>query len=161
MTCSNDEILTHLIYRKCGILDGLKIEEHPELQRTIIKTIDMSRKSFEMTNPRIITDSFKHLRDTYPEYDIGPSEAWNEDECGFRIGCLCERVQVVLALIIIRRQQPEIPDPDNRESSTLLGAANAIGDVIPPWVVFTTLSTESWVEIEGDDALLNPITISW
>jgi hypothetical protein len=48
-----------------------------------------------------------------------------------------------------RSQRPEVVDPSNRESCTQIGAANALGTSIPPWLIFKALPTESWAEIDA------------
>lgn len=51
----------------------------------------------------------------------------------------------------IRTLRPEILDPANRESCTLIGAGNAVGDSIPPWLIFKSFPTENVAEIEADE----------
>lgn len=98
----------------------------------------------------MVTAFFNRLTDTIEELGIGPSETWNEDECGIRIGCLRERIQVIVTATK-RKMRLEVSDPSNRESITLIASANATGDIIPTWIVFKVAPTESWADIEGDD----------
>lgn len=104
-------------------------------------------KAFEASDLDDINLFFSNLRDIISKYNIGPSECWNEDECGIRIGCLRERIEV-LVVRTTRSRRPEVNDPANRESCTQIGAANAVGDTIPPWLIFKTFPTESWAGID-------------
>jgi hypothetical protein len=126
------------------------LADHPELQSSYIKAIDRARKSFQSTDIEDIETFFKKLQRAIKRYRIGPSEIWNEDECGIRIGCIRERVHVIVTRTS-RKQRPEVLDPANRESCTLLGAVNAIGDSMPPWLVFKTFPVESWASIKADE----------
>lgn len=103
-------------------------------------------KSFEASNAENLMTFFDNLRNIINDYRIGASECWNEDECGIRLGCLRERVQV-LVVRTTRSQRPEVLDPSNRESSTLIGTVNAAGESIPPWLIFKTFPTEAWAEV--------------
>ncbi|KAK1238254.1 hypothetical protein MKX08_002833 [Trichoderma sp. CBMAI-0020] len=62
---------------------------------------------------------FDKLKETITTFRIGASECWNEDECGIRLGCLRERVQVAI-IRTTRSQRPQVLDPSNRESSTII-----------------------------------------
>jgi hypothetical protein len=109
--------------------------------------VDKARKSYEHKDIQNTETFFDNLKSTVEELDIGPSEMWNEDECGIRIGCLRERIQVLIVRTT-RAQRPEVSDPNNRETTSLLGAGNAVGDTIPPWLIFKAFPTESWLEID-------------
>ena len=126
--------------------------DHPEVQKSYIKAIEKARKSFEASSVENLMTFFDNLRKIITDYRIGASECWNEDECGIRLGCLRERVQV-LVVRTTRSQRPQVLDPSNRESATLIGSVNAAGESIPPWLVFKTFPTESWSEIEADEAI--------
>lgn len=122
-------------------------ERHPELKKTFIKAVDKSRKSFEASDIEDVIAYFENFQHVILHYRIGPSEIWNEDECGIRLGCLAERTEVLVARTT-RIQRPEVADPFNRESMTLIGSGNAVGDSIPPWLVFKTFPSESWADID-------------
>ncbi|KAJ3455747.1 hypothetical protein MRS44_017229 [Fusarium solani] len=122
-------------------------ERHLELKKSFIKAVDKSRKSFEASDIEDVKTYFENLQHIILNYRIGPSEIWNEDECGIRLGCLAERTEVLVTRTT-RSQRPEIVDPNNRESMTLIGAGNAVGDSIPPWLIFKSFPSESWAEID-------------
>jgi DDE superfamily endonuclease len=126
--------------------------DHPEVQKTHIKAIKKSRKSFEASNVENLMTFFDNLKNIINDYRIGASECWNEDECGIRLGCLRERIQV-LVVRTTRSQRPGVLDPSNRESSTLIGTVNAAGDSIPPWLIFKTFPTEAWAEVDADSSI--------
>lgn len=126
--------------------------DHPEVQKSYIKAVEKARKSFEASNVENLMTFFDRLKKIITDYRIGASECWNEDECGIRLGCLRERVQVII-IRTTRSQRPQILDPHNRESSTIIGSINAAGESIPPWLVFKTFPTESWAEVEADEAI--------
>lgn len=122
-------------------------KRHLELKTSYTKALEKARKPYENNDCQNTETFFERLKSTYGELDIGPSEMWNEDECGIRIGCLRERI-LVLIVRTTRSQRPEVSDPSNRETTSLLGSGNAVGDTVPPWLVFKAFPTESWSEID-------------
>ncbi|KAK5987494.1 MFS-type transporter clz9-like protein [Cladobotryum mycophilum] len=128
------------------------IDAHPHLKITHVKAIERSRGSFEQSDIKMIENFFAKLEMIVSKYNIGPSECWNEDECGIRIGSIRERVEVVVTRTT-RHERPKVIDPGNRESCTLLGTVNAIGDSMIPWLIFQVYPTESWAEMKGEDDL--------
>ncbi|KAL6411772.1 hypothetical protein AUP68_04149 [Ilyonectria robusta] len=125
-------------------------KDHPELCGSFLKAVEKSRKLFESTDISNITTFFKELKDLIKTKRIGASEFWNKDEAGLRIGCLRETVQV-LVVRITHASCPEVLDPANRESCTLIGAGNAVGDSIPPWLIFKLFPTEDFAAIKADN----------
>ncbi|KAK5991832.1 MFS-type transporter clz9-like protein [Cladobotryum mycophilum] len=128
------------------------IEAHPHLKITHVKAVEKARYAFENTDIKVIETFFKRLEIIVSKYRIGPSECWNEDECGIRIGSVRERVEVVV-IRTTRHQRPKVIDPGSRESCTLIGTVNAVGDAMIPWLIFQVYPTESWAEMEGEDDL--------
>ncbi|KJZ69732.1 hypothetical protein HIM_10872 [Hirsutella minnesotensis 3608] len=124
------------------------IEAHPQVRRSTVKAVERDRKSFEMTDIENLRKFFTRFRNLVERHKVGPSDIWNEDECGVRIGSIRERITVVVVRTT-RHRRPEVIDPGNRESCTLIGAVNAVGDAMPPWVVFKVFPSESWAETEG------------
>jgi hypothetical protein len=122
-------------------------QRHEELKKSKVKPVEKARKSFENHDVEDVKTFFSSLKEVHEEFDIGPSESWNEDECGIRVGCLGDQVEVLIVRTT-RSQRPEINDPNNRETCTLLGAGNAVGDSIPPWLIFKAFPTESWADID-------------
>ena len=108
---------------------------HPQVSSRMTKNVERARKAFEICDPEHIVNFFAKLKEVTDTYDIGSSEAWNEDEAGIRIGCLYQKYHAVITFAS-RHSRPRISDPANRESCTLVGCGNAAGDDIPPWLVF-------------------------
>ncbi|KID95421.1 DDE superfamily endonuclease, CENP-B-like protein, partial [Metarhizium majus ARSEF 297] len=66
-----------------------------------------------------------------------------------RIGCLRERVQVLVTRTSRHKApRPEVLDPANRESCTVIASINAMGDSLPPWLVFAHYPTTNWAGID-------------
>ncbi|KJZ69757.1 hypothetical protein HIM_10840 [Hirsutella minnesotensis 3608] len=124
------------------------IEAHPYLRKTTIKAVERNRKSFEATDTTEVETFFSRLDEITKKHRIGATEIWNEDECGVRIGSVRERISVVIVRST-RHRRPEIINPGNRESCTLIGAANAAGETMSPWIVFRVFPSESWSDIDG------------
>ncbi|KJZ68483.1 hypothetical protein HIM_10909 [Hirsutella minnesotensis 3608] len=124
------------------------IEARPFLRKTTVKVVERDRKSFESADIANVEKFFSRLKELTEKHRIGASEIWNEDECGIRIGSVRERISVVVVRTT-RHRRPEVIDPGNRESCTLIGAANAAGDVMPPWMVFKVFPSESWANVDG------------
>lgn len=123
-------------------------KRHPELRKSLIKAVDRDRAVWEASNREYISQWFEKLDENITSLKIGPSEIWNEDECGIRIGMLNERFQVTITRTT-RARRPRVINPGNRESCTLLGCANAVGDALPPWLVFKVFPAEAWAHIDG------------
>ncbi|GKT81969.1 hypothetical protein ColTof4_14392 [Colletotrichum tofieldiae] len=94
------------------------LADHPELQKkAAIKPVEIYRKGAEL-DPAPIEDFFTRYRATVREHDLGPSEIWNADESGCRIGCLSSRIHVILLQRPPKYNRlPEVIDPANQESS--------------------------------------------
>ncbi|KAH7111231.1 hypothetical protein EDB81DRAFT_894501 [Dactylonectria macrodidyma] len=90
-------------------------QHHPELRKTFLKAVDKAQKAFEASDLKDINTFFSDLKDMIYDHNIGPSEIWNEDECGIRIRCLRECIQVLICCTI-RSQRPKVINPSNRES---------------------------------------------
>jgi hypothetical protein len=43
-----------------------------------------------------------------------------------------------------RHTRPSLDDPANRETATLIGCGNAVGDAIPPWLIFKVFPSLHW-----------------
>ncbi|KAM5353234.1 hypothetical protein ACJZ2D_016869 [Fusarium nematophilum] len=71
-------------------------ERHLELKKSRIKAVDKARKSFENHDVEDVKTFFSNLKEVHKEYDIGPSESWNEHKCGIRLGCVGEQVEVLI-----------------------------------------------------------------
>ncbi|KAJ2982031.1 hypothetical protein NQ176_g1659 [Zarea fungicola] len=71
-------------------------ENHPAIAKTCLKAVERARVSFEAQKQEEVEMFYSRLQDIVNRYKIGASEIWNEDEAGIRIGCLRERVSVLI-----------------------------------------------------------------
>lgn len=127
-------------------------KRHPELETRYLKAVERARIAWELSDAGEIEGWFNNLKSIIQEYQINASDCWNEDECGIQIGCLAERVKV-LVTYTTRASRPQVLDPSNRETSTLIGCANAVGDSLPPWLIFKTLPTTRFADIDADEGM--------
>ncbi|KAJ2973747.1 hypothetical protein NQ176_g6431 [Zarea fungicola] len=124
-------------------------ENHPAIAKTCLKAVERARVSFEAQKQEEVEMFYSRLQDIVNRYKIGASEIWNEDEAGIRIGCLRERVQVlVIRTTRVKSMRTQVLDPANRESCTLIASINAVGDSIPPWLIFQHFPTTNWAGID-------------
>lgn len=122
------------------------LKRHPELTKSYINALDRSRLTFESTNTTHIAEWFEAFQQLKAAHRISPSDIWNEDECGMQISCLQEKVQVIVTATT-RATRPQVLDVANRETVTLLGCCNAIGETIPPFLVLRQTPTTDWAEV--------------
>jgi hypothetical protein len=85
------------------------------------------------SNPTIISPWFSLVRNVKAKYGILDEDTYNFDETGFQMG-VGGSVKVVTASE--RRLRPLQVQPGDREWATLIAAINAIGWVIPPFIIF-------------------------
>jgi hypothetical protein len=52
-----------------------------------MRAIEIARKAWEALDPAVFDGLFTNLTAVVKGYRCGPSEVWNEDEAGVRIGC--------------------------------------------------------------------------
>ncbi|KDN61738.1 putative transposase [Colletotrichum sublineola] len=124
------------------------LADHPELEaRGTIKPVEVLRRGAEL-DPVPIEDFFTRLRGVVRDYDLGPSDIWNADESGCRIGCINGQVHVIVLKRPRHCRQPEVIDPANRESCTVVGCGNAIGDSIPVYMIFKAWPVTAWVDYQ-------------
>jgi hypothetical protein len=116
---------------------------HPHVTRAVCKNVDKARKAFEDCDPDYVVRFFDSLTSLIKDFNIGASEVWNEDEAGIRIGVLYQRYTAIITHAS-RHERPSISDPANRETCTLIGCGNAVGDDIPPWVIFKVFPSLHW-----------------
>ena len=125
---------------------------HPEVKKTTVRGLEASRYNCEAGGLQHIETFFENLGNAVKAHRIGASECWNENEAGIRIGVLAGRMEVFV-VNQSHKQQPRVVNPNNRESATLVGCANAAGDSIPPYIIFKSWPTEQWADLEGDDSM--------
>ncbi|KAG7405880.1 hypothetical protein Forpe1208_v014482 [Fusarium oxysporum f. sp. rapae] len=109
-------------------------------------------RRFLADNPQLQKKKLVRAFDLVEERDIEASQMFNADECGIRIGAIRERLEVIIVKKMLNAQY-EVVAFSNRESSTMLGCANAAGFMIPPLMVFKTWPTESWDVDALDEAI--------
>ncbi|EFZ04136.2 DDE superfamily endonuclease, CENP-B-like protein [Metarhizium robertsii ARSEF 23] len=86
---------------------------------------------------------------TILKFRISASEMRNKDKARMRIGYLRERVQALVTCTSrLKAARPEVLDPANRESCTVIASINIIGDSLPPWLVFAHYPTTNWAGID-------------
>jgi hypothetical protein len=110
------------------------LSRHPELRKAYVKPVELARKGYEVAL-HDVNSFFDRVEESQTKYRLVSSGVWNGDECGNMIGKLHGR----LAIITIRNQlakNPEVYDPNNRESMTLMGCGSAAGDAIPAYCIF-------------------------
>lgn len=126
------------------------VKDHPELQKKgLVRAFDRDRAAFEKGDLGNLEHFFPKLSEIVELRNLTASQILNADERGIRIGVIRERLEV----LIVKKEKNtrrNIVAFANRESSTLIGCANAAGTAIPPFVVFKTWPTESW-EVDGLD----------
>ena len=84
------------------------LRDHPELKTTHWKPVEMSRKAFEL-EPHKVEEWFKETAAILAEHDIQPSDMWNVDECGIRIGCVAGRTkEVVIRTLKAQKVSPAL-----------------------------------------------------
>jgi hypothetical protein len=94
------------------------------------KTIDADRQAAEELE--IVQKYFKQLREVLDNEGIQPTNLWNMDETGFRIG-----VGKNQFIITKRRRQHYLGVSENRESATAIEAISANGDYIPAFLILS------------------------
>lgn len=126
-------------------------DSHPELLKTTTKAVEVARKAWEASDPAVFEEFFSNLTSVIKDYRIGPSEAWNEDEAGFRIGCLNGRTHCIVTRDSEKQSaRPEVIDPNARETCSIIACGNAVGDTVPPWFVLSVYPTEGLADCAVD-----------
>lgn len=117
------------------------LRRHPELHIRRQKTIEIARK--EAHDPDLVKDWYQRFEQVTKDYGIQPSDIYNTDETGFRIGV--GRDQWVITRH--SRRKVYIGSDTNRESLTVIEAVSTDGFVAPPMFIFNgKMHMESWFE---------------
>src|SRR6478735_5950962 len=135
------------------------LRDNPQLQKKkLVRAFDRERAGFEAGDIEDLQQFYTDLGVAVRNRDIEASQMFNADECGIRIGALRERLEVIIVKKMLNAKH-DVVSFTNRESTTMLGCANAAGceysldfcpysDIslvmIPPLMVFKTWPTESW-----------------
>ncbi|KAL8410358.1 hypothetical protein RB594_005260 [Gaeumannomyces avenae] len=125
------------------------MNRHPELRFTGTKPVEASRRGFDCQLQEV-KDWFKRSEDLAEEQQPVSSGVWNADEMGIRIGCRDGRIKVV-SLSKKKNTRPEVTDPANRESLTLIGCGNAAGDSLPPFCILSAGPYFHWADSDLDE----------
>ncbi|RYC78418.1 hypothetical protein BFJ63_vAg18707, partial [Fusarium oxysporum f. sp. narcissi] len=129
------------------------LQDNPQLQKKkLVRAFDRERAGFEAGDIADLEQFYANLGVVVEERDIEASQMFNADECGIRIGALRERLEVIIIKKMLNAKH-EVVSFSNRESTTMLGCANAAGFMIPPLMVFKTWPTESWDVEDLDEAI--------
>jgi hypothetical protein len=136
------------------------LKTHPNiLEVNKFKAVDVKRRIFEV-NEGAVNAYFDHLEREIQEFNILVPDMWNADEAGVQIGVLATGTVKVIVLKEIKRKvgalplllsyvhaylvlQPEIDNPNNRESSTLIAGGSAKGHKIPAYIIFKSNAVEA------------------
>ncbi|KAF5671128.1 hypothetical protein FDENT_11012 [Fusarium denticulatum] len=126
--------------------------EGPLQKKKLVRAFDRDRAGFEAGDISNLEQFYTDLGVVAEEREIEASQMFNADECGIRIGALCERLEIIIVKKELNAKH-EVVSFTNRESSTMLGCANAAGFMIPPLMVFKTWPTESWEVDDLDEGI--------
>jgi hypothetical protein len=144
------------------------LRDNPQLQKKkLVRAFDRERAGFEAGDIEDLQQFYTDLGVAVKNRDIEASQMFNADECGIRIGALRERLEVIIVKKMLNAKH-DVISFTNRESTTMLGCANAAGckysldfcvysDIflvmIPPLMVFKTWPTESWDVDDLDEGI--------
>lgn len=105
------------------------IKRHGYLRR-LQKRLEANRESAE--DIETVNEYFLKLRQVLETYGIPPSDIWNMDETGFRIGTANND------FIVTKRSRAHFFGiPENRESATAIEAISAAGRVTPGFLILS------------------------
>ncbi|KAG7404140.1 hypothetical protein Forpe1208_v015563 [Fusarium oxysporum f. sp. rapae] len=105
------------------------LADNPQLQKKkLVRAFDRERAGFEAGDITDLEEFYTNLGVVVEERDIEASQMFNADECGIRISSLREQLKVIIVKKMLNTQH-EVVAFSNRESSIMLGCANAAGYV--------------------------------
>jgi hypothetical protein len=107
------------------------LNRHPEVKTRFSRRYDYQRAKCE--DPKVIQPWFETLIQTVLEYGILDDDIYNFDETGFAMGLIATAKVIVSAET---RGRPHLIQPGQREWVTSIEAINAVGKVLPPYVIF-------------------------
>jgi hypothetical protein len=103
------------------------VSDNPELQKKkLVRALDRERAGFEAGEIAEVEQFYTSLGVVIEERDISASQIFNADECGICIGMIRERLEVLIIKKILNTKH-EVVAFSNRETSTMIGCANAEG----------------------------------
>jgi hypothetical protein len=89
---------------------------------------------------------FEEFHNTMENFGLTPSDVWNMNETGFRIGCGASRLVATLSL----SKKIVITDPDNDDYITATECINAAGDNIPSFLTLKEVNILNKWTLEND-----------
>ncbi|KAG7403079.1 hypothetical protein Forpi1262_v018841 [Fusarium oxysporum f. sp. raphani] len=105
------------------------LRDNPQLQKKkLVRAFDRERAGFEAGDLEDLQQFYTDLGVAVKNRDIEASQMFNADECGIRIGALRERLEVIIVKKMLNAKH-DVVSFTNRESTTMLGCANAAGYV--------------------------------
>ncbi|TXC01946.1 hypothetical protein FocTR4_00008325 [Fusarium oxysporum f. sp. cubense] len=103
------------------------LRDNPQLQKKkLVRAFDRERAGFEAGDIEDLQQFYTDLGVAVKNRDIEASQMFNADECGIRIGALRERLEVIIVKKMLNAKH-DVVSFTNRESTTMLGCANAAG----------------------------------
>ena len=133
----------HILLGGNAIIQGAGINKRLDTQwagrwfkrnKGYFKTIKTRSLSFERKATHNKEDILKHFvdfSDIVQRYGIDPSDMYNMDETGFRIGCLNGRIVITH----VGTKGVYLVDPDNRDYITSVETIGGDGTTIPPLII--------------------------
>ena len=110
------------------------LDRQPDLFKAKRKPLQVERKNAQ--DPVVLMAHFTRYKEVVEKYGLLPSEIWNFNETGFRIGMA--RTDYVVT--IDPRRAIRSKDPGNRKSLTSVEAINGVGRSIPPILILTGIN---------------------
>ena len=109
---------------------------NPDIEK--VKQKPKDKKRIDVQKREDIVHYFEKFKKVIVDKGILPSDCWNFDETGFRIGCGGNQIVITLGA----RHKPNkdrksftIASETNRDYLTSVEAISAAGDVIPPMLI--------------------------
>jgi hypothetical protein len=114
------------------------LQRHPDIKTKRGVTIDAQR-AVGLT-PKVITAWFLTLQGAIKDHQITAERMWNMDELGNALGP--SHNQTVVGSSSVRPHSTPVVRPTDREWVTTIECANALGEVIPPLIIFKGKETQ-------------------
>lgn len=143
------------------------MKRHPELSQRKAQSMNPARA--QKLNPYIVRDYFSKLDAVLEKWDLKhqPSKIYNMDEKGCRL--TIHHQQLVVAQKGTKRIH--MVAPEHAENVTIVACANALGNVIPPMIIFKGrrkkptfsdgLPPGSQVEMTEKGSMTTSVFIKW
>ena len=99
---------------------------------SLVRQKQLESNRYNAEKPKVITTWFAKLAAILIKEGITPNDLYNMDETGFQIGIGKDQL-----VITKRKSASYFSTPMNRESATVIECINAIGEVIPPFIILS------------------------